>query len=122
MGHFSATILHAHARAERIIAVRAVESLPRAAGHSANAPLSVFLDPELVHVGERVGPVGLEGVPTIEVARETVAAEHIAIMLHDGRREFETDEFQVVLGEEEFDLRYGQPALLDVEQEIAALA
>ena len=36
-------------------------------------------------------------MPAIEVARETVATENVPIMLHDRRREFETDECQVIL-------------------------
>src|SRR5262249_20498269 len=88
----------------------------------ATAALSFFLHPELIHAGERVGPFGLERMPTIEVAHETIAPENIPIMLHDPRREFETDEFQIVLDDEGFDVRNRQPPLLDVEQQIAALA
>src|SRR5262245_4066800 len=89
---------------------------------TARANASVFLDPELIHTGERVRPFGLERVPTIEIAHETVATENIAIMLHDRRREFETDEFQIVLDDEGLDLRKRQPALLDMKQQVAALA
>src|SRR5262249_39536584 len=76
--------------------------------------ISIFLQPELIHAGKGVGLFPFEGMPTIEVAHETIA-EHIPIMLHELRREFETDEFQVVLSEEGFDFRYGQPTLLNVE-------
>src|SRR5213080_4343149 len=46
----------------------------------------------------------------------------MAIVLHEPRRKFKTDEVQIVPGEEGFDLRNRQTMLLDVEQEIAALA
>jgi hypothetical protein len=63
-----------------------------------DAALSIFLHPELIHAGERTRPFPLEGMPPIEIAHETIAAEDTPIMLHDPRREFETDEFQIVLG------------------------
>src|SRR5215831_21297697 len=44
---------------------------------TARANASVFLYPELIHAGERVRPLGLERVPAIEVAHETVAAENV---------------------------------------------
>src|SRR5262249_28662668 len=34
---------------------------------------SVFLDPELIHTGERIRPFGLERVPAIEIAHEKIA-------------------------------------------------
>src|SRR5947209_6838609 len=46
----------------------------------------------------------------------------MAIVLHEPRRKFKTDEVQIVLGEEGLDLRNRQTMLLDVEQEIAAFA
>src|SRR5262249_40795537 len=76
---------------------------------------SIFLHPELIHAGERTRPFLLEGMPPIKTAHEPNAAEDSPIMPHDPRREFETDEFQIVLGEEGFDLRNRQPPLLDVE-------
>src|ERR1700745_508391 len=81
---------------------------------SALVALSIFLHPQLIHAGERTRPFPLEDMPPIEIAHETIAAEDTPIMLHDPRREFETDEFQIVLGEEGFDLRNRQPALLGV--------
>src|SRR5262245_66227371 len=84
---------------------------------SADQSLSVFLNPELIHAGERVRPFGLECVPAIEVARETVAAENVPIMLHDRRREFKTDERQVILDDERLDVRNREPALLDMKQQ-----
>src|SRR5262249_39089541 len=84
--------------------------------------LSVFLDPKLIHAGERVRLFGLQGMPAIEIAHETIAAENVPIMLHDPRREFETDEFQVALDDEGLDVRNRQPAFLDMEQQVAALA
>src|SRR5215831_919083 len=83
---------------------------------------SVFLNPELVHAGERIRPFGLECVPAIEVTRETVAIENVPIMLHDRRREFETDECQVILDDERLDVRNREPAFLDMKQQIPALA
>src|SRR5262249_8856670 len=64
---------------------------------SARTNASVFLDPELIHAGERVRPFGLERVPAIEVAHETVAPENAPITLHHLRGKFKTDKFQVVL-------------------------
>src|SRR5262245_12355244 len=84
--------------------------------------LSVFLDPKLIHAGERVRLFGLQGMPAIEIAHETLAAENVPIMLHDSRCEFETDEFQVVLDDEGLDVRNRQPAFLDMKQQVAALA
>src|SRR5215469_6943731 len=81
----------------------------------ARANVSVFLDPELIHAGKRVRPFGLERVPAIEIAHETVAAESLPITLHHLGGEFKTDEFQAVLDEEGLDLRDRQPALLDVK-------
>src|SRR5262249_29348326 len=89
---------------------------------SVDQPLSVFLDPELIHAGERVRPFGLERVPAIEVAHETVAAENVAITLHQLGGKFKTDELQAVLADEGLDLRNRQPALLDMKQQVAALA
>src|SRR6266498_2698632 len=82
----------------------------------------VLQDLELIHAGERVRPFGLECMPAIEVARETVAAENVPIMLHDRRREFETDECQVILDNERLDIRNREPAFLDMKQQVAALA
>src|SRR5262252_6704777 len=81
----------------------------------ARANASVFLDPELIHAGERVRPFGLERVPAIEIAHETVAAENVPITLHRLGGKFETDEFQAVLGDEGLDLRNRQPALLSMK-------
>src|SRR5262249_11836365 len=89
---------------------------------SVDQPLSVFLNPELIHAGEGVRPFGLECMPAIEVARETVAAENVPIMLHDRRREFETDECQMILGDERLHVWNREPAFLDVKQQVAALA
>src|SRR5262245_46289834 len=83
---------------------------------------SVFLDPELIHTGESVRPFGLERVPAIEIAHEMVAAENVPITLHRLRGKFETDEFQIVLRDEGLDLRNRQPTLLDMKQQVAALA
>src|SRR5262245_39453730 len=96
----------------------------RAARHDdgTHQALSVFLDPKLIHAGERVRLFGLQGMPAIEIAHETVAAENAPIMLHDSRREFETDEFQVALDDEGLDVRNRQPAFLDMKQQVAALA
>src|SRR5262249_20923772 len=96
---------------------RGVASVTTARPHA-----SVFLDPELIHTGESVRPFGLERVPAIEIAHEMVAAENVPITLHPLRGKFETDEFQVVLDDEELDLRNRQPALLDMKQQVAALA
>src|SRR5439155_3273768 len=84
--------------------------------------LSIFLHPELIHASERVGLLPFQSIPTIEVAHQMITAEQAAIMLHEPRRKFKTDEVQIVLGEEGFNLRNRQTMLLDVEQEIAALA
>src|SRR5439155_13282665 len=84
--------------------------------------LSIFLHPELVHASERVGLLAFQSIPTVEIAHQMITAEQAAIMLHEARRKFKTDEAQIVLGEEGFDLRNRQTMLLDVEQEIAALA
>src|SRR5262249_61548195 len=88
----------------------------------ARANASVFLYPELIHAGERVRPLGLERVPAIEVAHETVSAENVPITLHHLRGKFETEELQVVLADEGLDLRNRQPPLLDMKQQVAALA
>src|SRR6266404_2920427 len=77
--------------------------------------LLVFLDPELIHAGERVRPFGLERVPAIEIAHETVAAEDLPMALHHLGGKFETDEFQAVLCNEGLDLRNRHPPLLDVK-------
>src|SRR5262249_29725142 len=61
-------------------------------------------------------------MPAIEVARETVASENVPIMLHNRRREFETDERQAILDDERLDVRNREPAFLDVKQQVAALA
>src|SRR5262245_50513445 len=61
-------------------------------------------------------------MPAVEVARETVAAENVPIMLHDRRREFETDECQLILDDERLDVRNREPAFLDMKQQVAALA
>src|SRR5262249_61334438 len=61
-------------------------------------------------------------MPAIEVARETVAAENVPIMLHDRRREFETDECQAILDDERLDVRNREPAFLDMKQQVAAFA
>src|SRR5262245_60080914 len=87
-----------------------------------NQPLSVFLNPELIHTGKRVRPFGLERVPAIEIAHEMVAAEDVPITLHRLRAKFETDEFQVVLADEGLDLRNRHSTLLDMKQQVAALA
>src|SRR5438128_213071 len=84
--------------------------------------VSIFLYPELVHASERVGLLAFQSIPTVEIAHQMITAEQAAIMLHEPRRKFKTDEAQIVLGEEGFDLRNRQTMLLDVEQEIAALA
>src|SRR5262249_59817136 len=115
--------LDARTMSERTIDVarRRVSSMPRH-DDSVDQPLSVFLNPELIHAGERVRPFGLECMPAIEVARETVAAENVPIMLHDRRREFETDECQMILGDERLHVWNREPAFLDVKQQVAALA
>src|SRR5262245_15042859 len=61
-------------------------------------------------------------MPAIEVAHETLATENVPILLHDSRREFEADEVQVVLDDEGLNVWNRQPAFLDMEQQIAALA
>src|SRR5262249_16946429 len=78
----------------------------------------VFLDPELIHTGESVRPFGLERMPAIEIAHETLATENVPILLHDSRREFEADEVQVVLDDEGLNVWNRQPAFLDMEQQI----
>src|SRR5262249_56180190 len=109
-------------RGERTnVAQQPVAGIPHHDDRADQPPL-VFLNPELVHAGERVRPFGLECVPAIEVARETVAAENVPIMLHDRRREFETDECQVILDDERLDVRDREPAFLDMNQQVAALA
>src|SRR5438876_10328910 len=84
--------------------------------------LSIFLHPELVHASERVGFLAFQSMPTIEIAHQMITAEQAAIMLHEPRRKFKTDEAQIIPSEKGFDLRNRQTMLLDVEQEIAALA
>src|SRR5262249_55748961 len=82
----------------------------------AHAPaLLVFLDPELIHAGERVRPFGLERVPAIEIAHETVAAKKLPMPLHHLGGKFKTDEFQAVLCNEGLDLRDRHPPLLNVK-------
>src|SRR5262245_43294043 len=61
-------------------------------------------------------------MPTIQVAHEAIATEQIPILLHDAGRELETNEFQVVLGDEGFDLGYRESMLLNVKQQVAAFA
>src|SRR4029077_8660951 len=83
---------------------------------------SLFLQPELVHAGERVGLFRLQPMPPIEIAAGTIATKEIAVVLHYSRRKFEPDEHQSVLGNEGFDLRNRQSVLLHVKQKVAALA
>src|SRR6516162_1195608 len=90
-------------------------SATRAPSRAYAPTLLVFLDPELIHARESVRLFGLECVPAIEIAHETVAAENLPITLHHLRGEFKTDEFQAVLDDEGLDLRDRQPALLDVK-------
>ena len=97
---------------------------PRLRAEATASPLHflVFLQPELVHAGERVGLFRLQPMPTIEIAEETITAKEIAVVLHHSRRKFEPDEHQAVLGNEGFDVRNCQSVLLHVKQKVAALA
>ena len=61
-------------------------------------------------------------MPTIQVAHEAIATKHVPILLHHVGRELEPDEFQVVLGDEGFDLGYRESMLLNVKQQVAAFA
>src|SRR5262249_39059370 len=88
----------------------------------AAAAVSALLHPELIHAGERLGPLRLEGVPSVEIAHEVVATENAAILLQNPRRKFESNEPQIVLDEKRLDLRDRHSAFLDVKQQVATLA
>src|ERR1700746_648469 len=90
-------------------------SADRAPSRAHSANVLVFLDPELIHAGERLRPFSLERVPAIEIAHETLAAENLPMSLHHLGGKFETDKFKAVLGNEGLDLGNRHPPLLNVK-------
>jgi hypothetical protein len=121
-GHFSALIPCPRLHREHASAGAASSRPAFCRSNRHHVALSVFLQPKLVHAGERVGLFHLQPMPTIEITEETIAAEESAVILRHSRREFESDEHQPVLANEGLDLRNRQSMLLHVKQEVAAFA
>src|ERR1700738_4079723 len=85
-------------------------------------PGTSLLHPELIHAPEHRRVLRLERVPPVEVGRGRVLGKSLAVARDDGAVDYETEEVQVVRGEESLDLWQHVPMLLDVEEEVAALA
>jgi hypothetical protein len=77
----------------------------------------------MIHAGEGVGKLRLDFVPASEIAdRPAVLREQRAVVPLRRRRKFETDEFELLRGDEFLKMRNGGVAFLHMKQQIAALA
>src|SRR5215831_20546106 len=100
----------------------ALASRPRAASAPGVRRRLRLLHPELIYVGEDQRVVGLERAPAIEIDHRRVVRKPRLVQLLHRRVCLEADEGQSALGEKRLDVLDLELMLLDVKQQIAAIA